>query len=979
MFEPQTSPRIFALPLGVDFASAFVSGVLDRMKGRPPEELAKITIYLNTRRAARDVEMLFCKSGALLLPNVQVVTDLGNDPLAPLNLSPAIPALRRDLIIAQLVDAFLAKEPDVAPQSAVFDLADSLGKLLDGFYDEGVSLSSLHNVETGAVSSHWARSLRFLEILADYWGNQRPNNAPDQNERQRAVVEAYAKLWEETPTQSPVIVAGSTGSRGTTRLFMEAVAKLPHGAVVLPGYDYDTPFNMRKDISADHPQAGFAALSQSLDMSQHPHPWTDAPVHNSIRNRIVSLALRPAPVTDQWLREGPPLADKIPDACNSLTLVEAPTPRFEAEAIAIRMRMAIEQNQKVALVSPDRVLTRLVSSYLRDWGIDPDDSAGTPLTLSPPGIFLRRIISISGRPLAPQDLLAVLKHPLCGGQKEARIKHLRMTRELEIQRLRGGAPVIDWSDLRNWAKACDDEHLAWITNIENSLSPLINAPEKLALASWLTLHKDTAEKLSNGLNSETNGPLWDKEAGRLSEKTFATLMQEAEYGADIPLVQYRTLFQSTLNKGEVREEAYLPHPNALILGTLEARMQSADLVIMGGLNEGIWPAVPNPDPWMSRNMRQQIGLALPERQIGLSAHDFQQCVAAKEVVLARAIHDGSAPTVPSRWIIRLLNLLEGLGETGQNAVSDMQKRGQKLINMAHALNKPETDVPPTNRPSPAPPVSARPDQLSVTRIETLIRDPYAIYAEKVLKLSPLSPLGKEADALERGIALHKVLQVFVDRTQNGLPDDAEALFISTAQDVLNELVPWPSIRQIWLARLERIAPWFVEEERKRRETSHPLKREIKGERTITKLSRPFTLTATADRIDLLNGTSLAIYDYKSGGLPSAKQVNAFSVQLPLEGAIAEAGGFENLGKAKVSHLELIGLGSGGKSLPLKTENDKIGDFWERLGSLIRAYENPDLGYTARTRPEMTSFVGDYDHLSRLGEWQDGETFKADPV
>ncbi|OUS07537.1 double-strand break repair protein AddB [Rhodobacterales bacterium 52_120_T64] len=968
MFEAQTTPRVFALPTGVDFSQEFVNGLLSRLEGQPPEALAKVVIYVNTRRSARGIEAILASNGARLLPEIRVVTDLAQDPAIPL--AAPIPALRRKLIIARLVAAFIEQQPDVAPQSAVFDLTDSLGDLLDSFQGDGLVMDALADIEVGGQSEHWERSKKFLEILNEYWNNHRPENALDAEERQRAVAEGYATLWAKFPPKYPVIVAGSTGSRGATAVFMQAVAKLPQGAVVLPGFDYDTPPEAWDAMAEDHPQYGFGYLATFLDFPIDPPSWTEvSPVKHS-RNKLVSLAMRPAPVTDQWLQEGPRLASDLPDACEGMTLIEASSQRAEAEAIAIRLRRAADEGQKAALVTPDRVLARRVASVLSRWDISPDDSAGRPLPLTPPGVFLRRLVALVGSHLTPEGLLAILKHPLCGGVA-GRSEHLQMTRKLELEMLRGGAPFIDWAELTAWAEKADATN--WIDTIHAALLPLLNAAPEMHLSDWITLHRDIAERLSGGLDEL--GPLWEKEAGEAALEAFAAMEEEAAFGSVIPIVQYRALFQSVLNGIEVRNEAYLPHPNIAILGTLEARVQSADLVVLGGLNEGIWPSAPQPDPWMSRDMRRQIGLPLPERRTGLSAHDFQQAIAARQVVLSRSIRDGDAPTVASRWVIRLLNLLNGLGPVGITALNDMRARGADLLALSEAMNLPECEVLPAVRPSPSPPVSARPDQLSVTRIETLIRDPFTIYAEKVLKLRALDPPGKVADARERGTALHKVLEVFVERTQEGLPEDAEKVFGDVAREVLEDLVPWPSVRRLWLARLRKIAGWFVAGERDRRERAGLLAQEASGKRALG----GFTLTAKADRIDMLANGSFAIYDYKSGGLPSKRQAKEFAVQLPLEGAIAQAGGFEGIAKGKVSHLELIGLGAGGKELSLDFSDEEINEIWGQLGDLIQAFGSEKLGYTAHLRPERIQYSSDYDHLARFGEWQDGDEFEAEAM
>lgn len=975
MFDEQKSPRVFALPIGVDFSGAFVDGLLGRMQGQPPEALARVVIYVNTRRSARGIEALLCTRGARLLPDIRVVTDLAKD--TRFDLPQPIPSLRRQLIIARLVDAYLQHQPDVAPQSAVFDLADSLCALLDGFQGEGIAMQALHDIDVERQSEHWERSLKFLDILADYWGNHRPENAPDSEERQRAVAQKYAELWTNNPPQHPVIIAGSTGSRGATAVFMKAVASLPQGAVVLPGFDFTVTKDVRESMSADHPQFGFRNLVDTQGFPETPEIWSaHTPVKTS-RNKLVSLALRPAPVTDQWLSEGPSLVPELPKICEDITLIEASSPRAEAEAIAVRLRQAADDGQKAALVTPDRVLARRVSSVLQRWAITPDDSAGRPLPLTPPGVFLRRLIALAALPLTPEGLLALLKHPLCGGVDDARINHLQMTRRLEMKVLRGGAPFIDWQALSEWAEEQDPQYVVWISWMQDALLSVSTAQPEMLLSEWLAIHRTAAEMLSVGLGEISDNPLWLKEAGLAAAATFSALENEAAYGGVINSTQYRALFQSELNRGEVREDAYLPHPSIAILGTLEARVQSADLVILGGLNEGIWPSAPKPDPWLSRDMRRQIGLPLPERQIGLSAHDFQQAMGAREVVISRAIRDGEAPTVASRWVIRLLNLLEGLGDTGSDALEKMRQRGNVLLAYAKVMNLPEMNMPPAKRPAPSPPIAARPDRLSVTRIETLIRDPYSIYADKVLRLRALDPPGKEADARERGNAIHNVMEEFLRETIDGLPDNAEEVFVQVAARVLEAEVPWPSTRRLWMARLEKIAPWFITGERIRRERANPLVQECKGTRDIYGLNAKFTLSAKADRIDLAVNGGVAIYDYKSGGTPTKKQIKSYAVQLPLEAAIAQAGGFDGIAKAKVNHLELIGLGGGGKEEILDVEGGAIDEIWKDFITLIEAYGSPDLGYLARSRSELLTYESDFDHLSRFGEWQDGDDYDVE--
>jgi RecB family exonuclease len=257
-----------------------------------------------------------------------------------------------------------------------------------------------------------------------------------------------------------------------------------------------------------------------------------------------------------------------------------------------------------------------------------------------------------------------------------------------------------------------------------------------------------------------------------------------------------------------------------------------------------------------------------------------------------------------------------------------------------------------------------------------VRDPYAIYARKVLRLKPLDRPGRAADALARGSALHAALEAFVAATADGLPANAEAVFADTTARILDEMAPWPAIRSIWAARLARAASWFLEGEAERRERGIPLAREVRGRRALGGTPVRFEVSARADRIDRTPG-GYAIYDYKSGNVPSEREAAAFHLQLPLEAAIAAAGGFEGLAAAPATHLELIGVGAR-KSLSVSASPDDIALTWQRLEKLIGYYLDPASAFVARLRPQRITYASDYDQLSRKGEWADGDPPETGP-
>ena len=974
MFEPTDIARVFALPPGADFARELVLGLKSRLEGQPPEAMARVELFMNTRRMQRRVEAVFDDLGPGFLPRIRLITDLA-DPIDRAHLPQPVPALRRQLELAALVGRLVETDPTLAPRSAIYDLAQSLGALLDEMQAEGVTPDDIAMLDVTDQSGHWERAQRFLQIVTHYFD---PNSAaPDAATVNRIALANRLRRWSETPPQHPIIVAGSTGSRGSAFQLMTAAARLPQGAVILPGFDRDLPKNvwdvLRNDIrnteamqGEDHPQFRFARLMDRLNLALGDiGTWTDTPPPSPERNALVSLALRPAPVTDQWLSDGPALPS-LKTATQSLTLLEAPSPRDEARAIALRLRQAVEDGTTAALITPDRMLTRRVTALLDRWGILPDDSAGTPAQLTAPGRLLRHIAQLRVNGPTADALLTILKHPLCHTGAD-RGQHRLWTSELELFIRSKGVPYPDLTQLMAWKLA--DEAQDWLAWIDRCL--LQSALQgQHALADHVDQHIALAQAICAGSTSDDASELWNKKAGETCNKAFEAVIENAGFGSAMSARDYADLVDGVLRAEEVRDRD-APHPKILIWGTIEARVMGADLVILAGLNEHSWPDVPPPDPWLNRRMRQQAGLLLPERRIGLSAHDFQQAIGAKDVWLTRAERSEDAETVPSRWLNRLTNLMLGLPQTGgPQAINDMRSRGQHWLSLGRALETPIT-TPSATRPSPVPPVVARPDELSVTNIEKLIRDPYAIYGSKILRLRQLHPIQHAPNPMHRGTIIHKVFEEFVSNTaQNGVPITEDQL-MSVAHRILDRDVPWPTDRIQWRVRIEKVAHWFVENERARQANAHPVLFEQTGGIEIAQ--PPFRITAKADRVDLDDRSQAYVYDYKTGTAPTTDQQMQFDVQLLVTAALICEGGFKDFRPRGVAEARYISLSGDGKEVSAPLGDCPPERILAMLTKLIEAYRDPQTGYTARNKMHKDIFGSDYDQLSRYGEWDVSDT------
>lgn len=951
MFPPQDTPRVFGVPIGTDMTQGLVDGLDQRIGQGDPMAWAQVEVFVNTKRVSRRIRDVIQAGPARLHPKIRLISDIAREANG---VSPD--PLAQRLEVSQLVRDLVLKFPDIAPLSSVFGLSDSLMSLFEEMHSEGVSAQDLLDLKVEDQSGYWDRSLQFVRIIQKFFAD---DTHPTTELVQREAVMAQIKRWDENPPQHPVIIAGSTGSRGTTLALMKAVANLPQGAVILPGFDFGCPSDVWDSLTAhtpqeDHPQYRFAKIMNDWDLKPDQiGNWSASTPINIARNQLISLSLRPAPITHYWLSEGPKL-ENLQTACNDITWVEAADQRAEAEAIALRLRHAVEQGETAAVVTPDRNLTRRIATALQRWNIIPDDSAGVPLSLSPPGRLLLQTLDLFDPKLPIDRIISILKHPLVAAQPN-RGDHLRHTRDLELHLRRYGPAFPEYADLIEWARKKDDR-LPWVAWLSKCIYG-VNKPDAQNIPQWIEAHLARVTLLADG-PAEIEGTLWDKEAGRKSEEAITKLRGCGDAAGPVALMDYSAVLRQVLNGEQVHDHSGA-HPKVLIWGTLEARVQGADLVILAGLNEGIWPEAPAPDPWLNRTMRKDINLLLPERRVGLSAHDYQQAMGAKQVWVTRSLRSDDAETIPSRWLNRLENLMMGVDE---DLLRQMKQNGKRWCAMADQLDlSPAQD--PAPRPAPAPPATARPTTLSVTDIKHLIRNPYHIYAKHVLGLRALNPLVQSPDPALRGTVIHSILEHFASLgPKEGRPVTVGEL-LRVAERTLQKEVPWPADRRLWLARIAAFAEWFVQTEINRQDAMTHSLPERRGTLHLPDLG--FSLIGTADRIDILNHGGVHLYDYKTGAAPTKGQQEHFDKQLLLEIEMINRGAFEDIGKQMVLGADYIQLNTSPKIVPAADAGDT---FWPEFCELIKTYQLAETGFTARRAMLEHKDISDYDHLSRLGEW-----------
>jgi len=1019
-------PKVYTIASERPFLATLAGGLLG-MTGRDPMQLPRVTILLPTRRAVRALREAFLRTAPegreagtpLLLPRMRPVGDLDSDELTlmdgsadcdTLAVPPAIPELRRRLLLTQLVMRWgqLRGQPPLLPGQAA-GLAASLARFLDAVATEGADFARLVDLVPQELAAHWQVVHKFLEILPTQWPQiLAAESALDPAVRRNHLIEHQAAAWRHAPPRDPVIAAGLTGGIPAITRLLSVVETLDYGAVILPGLDRRAGETEWRAIERDeaHPQYLLALLLRALgvapaDVWDWPPPLpphssspsasekregeelADLPLFAAVAKRpafdpvfldprvgegddkrarrvqLVGEALRPAATSDAWRR----LAPQAGDTFDGVSRFDCASAQQEAVTIALLLRRKLETpGATAALVTPDRQLARRVAVELRRWGIEIDDSAGLPLNRTPPGAFLRLVLELAESRLAPVPLLAALKHPLAAGGLDPAVFR-QLARRLE-KAILGPRPAPGVAGLRAALRDQDAGLRRFVDRLEACLGrlPELLDMEAVPLARLVIPHIEAAERLAASATEPGSSRLWTGEAGENAARLCHELIDAARDFPTISGRDYPALFEA-LAAGMVVRPTFGRHPRLAIWGLVEARLQQADLLVLGGLNEGSWPGSAEHDPWMSRQMRRDFRIAVPERAVGIAAHDFAQAFGAPEVALTRAARQEGVPTVPSRWLLRLDTVLRAAG------LDYALRPDESLTGAVEQIDAPGP-YHPLPSPEPRPPLFARPRQLSVTQIETWLRDPYAIYARHILELKPLDELDADPSRADLGIAIHAALDEFVHRYPRALPAQAEAELLAIGRAHFGALLSRPGAWAFWWPRFERIVGWLVTAEQTHRLEIVESLSECEGSLTLPARGGPFTLTAKADRIDRLAAGGFRLVDYKTGSLPQKKELKGgFAPQLPLEGAILRDGSFGAVTGTPVA-LEYWRLSGGvpaGERWPIGDDepDQLIKSVLDRVRSLIDRFDDPATPYLAEPMPQWAPRFSDYRHLERV--------------
>jgi ATP-dependent helicase/nuclease subunit B len=1009
-------------------AEALLAGDLPARGGARPGALglADIVIYLPTRRPARALQHAFLQAAggkALLLPRIKVLGEGGEElellaeaanagADAAANIPRAIGELERQLILTALVRKWdegrrrgggmpYASTGARGPAQAA-RLARELARLVDAAETEGIGLAQLESLVADEYAQHWSPTLAFLKIALQLW----PAHLAEQGllspvARRLRVLEAEARRLRDAPPGAPVIVAGVTAADAAGVDLMKAVLALPNGALVLPALDraLDDPSWAAVGKHPEHPQSGLRRLLDDLGRSRRDVELlgvTAASAARAARWALVCESMRPAGTTEVWhrftSRSG---RDDMRAALAGFSLIEAETAQEEAEAIALILRESVERPGETAmLATPDRALARRVAARLAAWALHVEDLGGEPFAKTLPGSFLELVVAAAQEAFEPVALMTLLKHPLCRlGMGVEDMRRGRQALELACFRApyfgkgldgveaalegagRQGLRVPALRRLRHDDWRAARTVLRALTRACGPLIEALGAPDALPLRTLADVHYTAAARLAATGERDDGSPLRQGDAGERAAEFFVNLIDPGLPELPLAGTDYPDFYRTLVAGKRIRPRGSA-HPRIAICDPYEARLQLADTVVLGSLNEGTWPQAVDPGPWLSRPMRQALGLPPPEESIGISAHDFIAQLGAARVVLTRAAKIDGAPTVSSRWLLRLQTLVTGMGLS--------LEPDRPWLEWARARNA----IPERQRlraPEPRPTVAARPRQMSVTTIETWIANPYAIFARHILRLEELPALGVRPGAALRGTVVHEALGKLTQRFPRELPEDLAAELQAMVQDVLAGYMGDPRIAAFWAPRFGRFAEWFAATEAARRAGVSETVAEAQGKLVLDAPAGPFTLTARADRIDVA-ASGLIVTDYKSSQTldnlrRQAEQGSA--PQLPLEAAIAAAGGFAEVPATRVAALRYISTSGGeppGQEIAIDGDPMALARAaQDGLARLIAQFDRETTPYRALRRSRfLHKYKFDaYAHLARFAEWADDDGEEED--
>ena len=977
--EIKSGNNVWTINHTEDFLKSLALGLLNEFKG-DNHALAKTTILLPTKRSVKSIKNIFLNytdKHAVLLPKIIPLDELGeNEAIDTFNINPSIPKLSRRFLLTQLIIKKLESNENIPRHEVANSLAIELENFLDESQTHNIGLNNLEKILPENLASHWQSTLDFLNIIKDNWPKiLEDEKFYDKVERRNKLFESISKDWSEHKPNDLIIAAGTTASITATRKLLKIITTLPTGLIVIPGLDKTLDQESWENIDETHPQYSLKGLLEFLETDRSDiKNWPYQKYHSKklYREKFITEVMRPKETTNKWLK----LNDKEKkEISKNISIIEPEDDQDEALTIALAMRHVESAGDKsCTLITRDDELANNVSLILERWNIKAENSFGYPLIDTQQGTYLQLVLDVAFGNFSMVSLLSLLKHDLfcCGLEKENTIS---LVQEIEIKYARGKASYKTLEDLGNIIKLEEKESkslIDWFQYFLDSISELVsfNHKNKVSFSKIIRSHIICSERLANSQNSIGLDRIWRENTGQACSMFLSEIIQNSDKMGAIKPESYKNIFSQLLREEKIQNSDEY-HPRIRILSPIESRLIYHDIVIIGGLHEGVWPEELKSGPWLNHEMRSKIGLPKLENKIGLSALDLCHSLGSDEVVIMLAKKKGRDLPAPSRWAYRIKQIYKP--EKKNAEVKTIKSENlEKWSKIFYAQNKKIQILP----PQPIVDHKHKPRSVRLTDVGLLLRNPYEFYVKNILNLRPLEKVGIESENRLYGTIVHKIFDYFMKKhfSFKKTEDKNTSEFLKLTEKILSEENLSDSQRLLWSPRIQRIGKKYINYNLKNKENIKQIFTEIKGQLKLRLHSNDLAINGKADRVDILGNGILKIVDYKTGSIPSNNKIkDGYEPQLPLLAIMAGNKGFKGISLTENSHSsieleywKMDGKKDGFDCIPKKIDN--LEEYFQSFKFFINDFIFEDKPYFYQIEKKLNGKYDTSKHLSRIDEW-----------
>ncbi|WPY00852.1 AddB family double-strand break repair helicase subunit B [Candidatus Trichorickettsia mobilis] len=789
--------------------------------------------------------------------------------------------LEEKIILAEIIFDYKELQLNISPS---LNFSSKLAQLFYELIISDISIERIKNLPTVEQAEHWQTIYKFLEYAYEQW-QQKITNLQKLDKAHYQISNIKVEIERLRNDKAVIIVAGIFGHNNLIWNFLKQIAELPTGYIILPPI---TNFNDQKISSCTQPredvlyclQKLLTVLNKNLSDFQHLGNIAAVSTLDKLIMPTIDLAHKPTFADNEVVCERGLIASISNKAdINNIEYFEYESIFDEAEAISL-MCLKHADNKKIAIIVNNEKTKELYCNRLRSAALIFDDLFGSSLSKTQEVHLIFSLSELVCNIFDLKKLLIFLKNPLIYSPSVVQFEQLLGSKNRFIS---------NWQQLKELVTATKNQELIeWYENLQHLLGSdlyIQNYKFSNILQSIIII----AEKLYP--------QLWSK----LDIHEFFSELINLNWHFVLPsLIDFPEILRSLII--EARSFAENNNSNLIICRPEDAALLKFDLVILTNFSEGEWPTSPTNNPWFSRQMQEELKLYSQQIRWGLSLYNFYLLLHNSHVVITRfKKQEGKSELLPSSYIKRLQILLDFFQNS--TSVNDIVNR---VTPTQVVERKPSSNVDDLSNVFTAATSDFFPDRLSATDIEILIRSPYSFYAKKILRLRKQESLANGPNLAEFGSFIHKIIEQYTKAYNNSLrAQDALSYILDISSNILaNNILPMAT-KLVWRNKFAAFAEEFIEFDLNRRSDAKEIYAEIAGETFIETSNQKIKITTIADRIEVDTQGQLTIIDYKTGVVPTRKDIlSGLSPQLIVESLIALDSGF-NIANVKISNAPRI--------------------------------------------------------------------------